>query len=123
MLKAYKNRILDYSKKVLVYKNLHNNLYNVKQNNKVIAQGYDFMLTNVETSINEKSRLRVIKTNTKNVHAYLVGYLANDIMYTYLKENRITYNPYVNSNFICNNEKFFNSDKVYISKDGVFNVS
>lgn len=65
MLKTYKNRKIDYTKCVYVYKNLHNNLYSLKQDGKIVANGYDFFLNNVETKINEVDRLKVIKNNKK----------------------------------------------------------
>ena len=65
MLKSYKNRKINYDKPIYIYKNLHNGLYSLKQDEKIVAHGYDFFLSNVETKINESGRLKVIKNKQK----------------------------------------------------------
>lgn len=123
MLKTYKNRKIDYTKCVYVYKNLHNGLYSLKQNEKVVAHGYDFFLNNVETKINEAGRLKVIKDKQKNVHAFIIGYLDNRLNYNIISKNKISYNPYEDSHFKCNGVEFIRSLLVYVSKEGVFDVN
>lgn len=123
MLKSYKNRTIDYTKCVYVYKNLHNGLYSLKQNGKVVANGYNFFLNNVETKINESGRLKVIKNKQKNVHAFIIGYLDNKLNYDFIFKNKISYNPYKDNCFKCNGVDFFKSLLIYVNKEGVFDVS
>ena len=92
---SYKGRSIDYSKPVMIYKNLHNGLFSVKQGGLVVAHIDSVLLANVSFKVNESGRNRVIKEKKKNVHAFIVGYILN-VNHTpaSLLKRSITYNPY-----------------------------
>lgn len=77
-LKSFRKRKIDYSKKVFVYRNLHNKYYpySLKQNGFVVARAKSIMLTDCDFVVHEKGRQRVLKTKTKNVHAYVKGFVS-----------------------------------------------
>ena len=66
--KRYK---IDYSKPVKVYKNLHKDCWSIQQNGLVKAHSDEINLFDCKFLVNEKDRQRVIKTNRKNVHAFV----------------------------------------------------
>ena len=100
---SYKNRTIDFNKKVKIYKNLHNGLFSVMQNSLVVAHVESFLLNNVVFKVNESGRQRVIKEKKKNVHAFITGILksVNEEHALIFKGqlSPITYNPYKASNF------------------------
>lgn len=77
LYQSYKNRSIDFNKQVKIYKNLHNGLFSVIQNNLVVAHIESFTLNNVVFKVNESGRQRVIKEKKKNVHAFICGLLVN----------------------------------------------
>lgn len=71
----FKGRHIDYTKPVKIYKNLHNGMFSIRQNNLVIGHCEQFVLSNPTYKVNEKARQAVIQTGQKNVHSFLVGYI------------------------------------------------
>lgn len=117
---SYKGRSIDYSKPVMLYKNLHNGLFSVKQDGLVVAHLESVLLSNVSFKVNESGRNRVIREQKKNVHAYIVGYILNvNSTPMSLLRRAITYNPYKygyfyfkddNSNAILNKDNLVYCD-------------
>lgn len=113
---SYKGRSIDYSKPVMLYKNLHNGLFSVKQGGLVVAHIESVLLTSVSFKVNESGRIRVIREQKKNVHAYIVGYIlnVNSTPMSLLKRS-ITYNPYKYGYFYFkddNNKAILNKDNL-----------
>lgn len=98
---SFKGRKIDTSKKVMIYKNLHNGKFSVRQNNLVVAHVDSVILTDVHFKINEAGRKRVITEKKKNVHAFIVGFIeaVNSCRITGGKR-AITYNPYKYKTFV-----------------------
>lgn len=92
---TYKDRKIDFNKPVMIYKNLHNGLFSVKQGGLVVAHIESVLLASVSFKVNESGRNRVIREQKKNVHAFIVGYILN-VNHTpaSLLKRVITYNPY-----------------------------
>lgn len=92
---SYKGRKIDFNKPVMIYKNLHNGLFSVKQGGLVVAHLDSVLLVNVSFKVNESGRERVIREKKKNVHAFIVGYIVS-VNHTpaSLLKRAITYNPY-----------------------------
>lgn len=69
---GYKNREVKtkYSK---VYFNLHKHVFSVKQGKYVVLHTEGVYLTDVNFSVNENDRQRVLTEGRKNVHAYVNG--------------------------------------------------
>lgn len=76
----FKDRKLDYNKPVKIYRYLNRKgyIFSIMQNNKVVAHTDFFVVKNPEFKINKSGKNRVLKTNERNVHAFIVGYLGND---------------------------------------------
>lgn len=106
---SYKNRSIDFNKQVKIYKNLHNGLFSVMQNNLVVAHIESFTLNNVVFKVNESGRQRVIKEKKKNVHAFICGLLVDvNQALSQDKLSTISYNPYKASNFYFKGDNNFN---------------
>ena len=88
--KRYK---IDYSKPVKVYKNLHKDCWSIQQNGLVKAHSDEINLFDCKFLVNEKDRQRVIKTNRKNVHAFVVGHIWDT---PFDLSRQVKYNPYNN---------------------------
>jgi len=100
----------DGSKAVQVYKNLHKDCWSVRQSGKVVAHMDYICLKHCSFKVSEKGRDRVRKEGSKNVHAYIRGFIpksGNDITKweNFLEKedyvaHEITYNPYENDTFV-----------------------
>ena len=98
---------IDRTKKVFVYKNLHQDCWSIKQDGLVKVHATEINLYNCNFKINTKGRKRVLKEKKKNVHAGICGYIVHpepeyacwdDCSDDSLDE--ITYNPYKNTSFV-----------------------
>lgn len=91
----YKDRSLDFSKPVRVYKNLNNGMMSIQQGGKVIAYSKSVTLKNVSFKVNEGGRQRVIRERQKNVHAYACGFIVDfEPLNEQPIKSPISYNPY-----------------------------
>ena len=115
---SYKNRKIDLLQKVMVYKNLHNGLFSIKQSGLVVAHVKNLVLTNVSFSVSESGRQRVIKEKRKNVHSFVIGEIV-DINRKFINVDdssvAISYNPYKFNYFynkITNEEVQLNSKQM-----------
>ena len=98
---SFKGRKIDTSKQVLIYKNLHNGLFSVKQNGLVVAHVHSIVLKNGFFDVNQAGRNRVIKEKKKNVHAYVKGFIVSiNTVWQNEQKRLVTYNPYNNEHFI-----------------------
>lgn len=91
----YKNRTLDLSKPVRVYKNLNNGMMSIQQNGKVVCHTDYVTLRDVFFKVNETSRQRAIRDKQRNVHAFACGLVVNfDAQAITTDGNDISYNPF-----------------------------
>jgi len=92
--------------KFYCYWNLHKNVFSVKYKGKVIAHLTNFYGKNCEFRVSEKGRQRVLKEQSKNVHAYVVcdSYAEGDVNilspFRLDIEGRARYNPYKGPTFV-----------------------
>lgn len=103
MIKNYKNRTIDYTKPVRVYRNLHNKCYSIQQNGIVVAHADEINLKICKFIINKAGQARVRREKTKNVHAFIEGYVAGRIHNTKQRKNkwkRVYYTPYQFDTFV-----------------------
>lgn len=86
--------------RVFVYRNLHRKCYSVKslKTGRVIAHVDSIDLVNVTFKVSEAGRQRVLKTRQKNVHAGVVGYIADVSLLC--QSTKVTYNPYKWTSFV-----------------------
>lgn len=99
---SYKNRKLDFNQPVEVYRclNRKGKIYSLRQNGLVVGHTSKVVIANPEFIINPSGKLRCIKENKRNVHAYVKGFVQNykDIrMSKYL--GMLVYNPYKHKSF------------------------
>lgn len=101
--------------RVFVYRNLHQDCWSVKskETGRVVAHADRVELSDVEFKVSETGRQRVLREQSKNVHAGLVGTLENFHSRgeeypsaTYINGTdsdskvSITYNPYKYAHFV-----------------------
>jgi hypothetical protein len=106
----FKNRKIDYNKKVYIYRNLHDNTgsktYSIRQNGLVVGHTNQIMLGSVNFKVNQSGREKVLKTKNKNVHAFIIGDIIESGMgmsADSVLPVKITYNPYKNKTFVREN--------------------
>ena len=102
--KAYKGREIDLTKPVKVYKNLHNGMFSVQQDGKVVAHVSTIDLVDVTFKVSEAGRQRVLTERKKNVHAFVVGLVVDvnavTTADTQCRGVRVSYNPYKSGKFL-----------------------
>lgn len=104
---AYKNRHIDLSKPIQVYRNLHKKAYSVRQFGLVVAHAQRLCLSNCKFIVNSAGQARTRKERKKYVHAWIEGFYSTSGMGTTAARNdlrsEIRYNPYRDDTFICDN--------------------
>ena len=106
MLVEYKKRNWDLTKKVKVYRNLHQACLSIQAYCKD-AKGYrvwshcyggNYILEDIDTQVNERNRQKVIRDKSKNVHAFITGIWTGRT--TDITTNKtLYYNPYKQDRF------------------------
>lgn len=96
-MKPYKNREINYSQPVQIYRNLHKNCWSIRQKSKVVAHCDTLNLTQCKFYVNEDGRQWVVANKKKIVHAYVTGFLTDKVVDCGLK---VRYNPYQHKQFI-----------------------
>ena len=104
--------------KFYIYRNLRTGGFSVRYRGLVIDRAFTLVAENVEFKVNELGRLKVIKERQKNVHAFVVADKYNAKKYPFLQKDkvdnldRITYNPYTDTQFKCNGKKINTATKI-----------
>lgn len=96
---------IDPTKKVRVYRNLHKGCYSVQQNGRVKCHVDCITLEDANLIVHEKGRDKVRKERVKNVHAFIDGYLPENVQDSVNQYERhfwheIYYNPYKTDRWI-----------------------
>lgn len=88
--------------KVKVYWNLHKKVFSVQHKGIVIAHMKEIYLSLPTFKVSEAGRQRVLRTQKKNVHAFVEGWWNPGGCYpgTVTDAVRMTYNPYRFSTFV-----------------------
>lgn len=92
--------LINHLKPVKVYRNLHKNCYSVQQDGLVKGHFKELAIKNPKFLVRSIGRELVRKTQRKNVHAFVIGYLENFVGLRAVSGNRVTYDPYKNDSFI-----------------------
>ena len=103
MLYLFRNREIEFGQTFKVYRNLNNSMFSIVATtgifkNKVVAHADAICLNNVTFKISEPSRLRACKEKVRNVHAWAVGTIDNDLIPS-AQLSAISYNPFFNNSF------------------------
>ena len=96
------HRLINPIEKVMVYWNLHKKCFSVKQKGKVVAHTNYVELIYPSYRVSQSGRNRVLREQRKNVHAYVVGYVAKtpNTSIHFGNVKLVRYNPYENENFV-----------------------
>lgn len=104
--------------KFYIYRNLRTGGFSVRYKGRIIERLHTFSAYGVQFKVNELGRQRVIKEKQKNVHAFVVADKYKKKMYPIIHVNlvdkfsRITYNPYRDSSFMCDNKILHMAEEV-----------
>ena len=89
--------------KVDIYWNSRKRLFSVRscETGLVIAHVPEFVLLSAKLKVSEAGRQRVLRTQKKNVHAYLRGeWVHREVKDTHvLTHKRVSYNPFISESF------------------------
>jgi hypothetical protein len=90
--------------RVAVYFNLHRNIFSIQSREKgdygkVIAHKDSVVIKSPKFVVRQAGREKVLRDRAKNVHAFVVGYLVDEVD-TRNPSKDITYNPYQYSTFV-----------------------
>ena len=97
---SYKGRSINVNIKAMVYKNLHNGMFSIRQNGLVVAHVDSVVLSPALFKVNQSGRQRVLVEKKKNVHAFVVGYIeAVNVEIETSEMTAVSYNPYKFNNF------------------------
>lgn len=118
MIIPFKNREIDYNKKVYVYRCLHKPgyIYSIKQFGKVVGHTSNLILNDVRFKIVKSGKEKAIETGVRNVHALINGYItdcnkSNDII------GELKYYPFSEDNFMCEGIEIEKCNKVTIDNN------
>lgn len=107
--------------KVFVYFNLHKKVWSVKalegeRKGRVIQHAVELKLRDVTFKVSEAGRQRVLAEKRKNVHAGVVGYIADDIS-EFTMHQQVSYNPYKAGHFYnkASGEPVYKAPAVYMA--------
>jgi hypothetical protein len=98
---SYKNRTIDETIPIQVYRNLSKKGYrwSVRQNGLVVAHTNSIYLKDCKFVVNERGRQWVLKNKIKTVHAYVEGiYQVNRPRVKFVQP--VFYNPYAYKSFM-----------------------
>lgn len=123
MIRPYKNRTIDPTLPVEVYRNLHRKLLSIRQANLVVGHAKQLSLENVLFIVNEKQRDRARREQVRNVHAFVKGTLLPEHFSVnherFPNIDRIFYQPYLYDSFVDSDGKRVDgAPYVYIEADG-----
>lgn len=98
MIIPFKDRTVDPSKKIWVYRNLHaktpEQKYSIRQNGLVVGHTNNLIMSNCEFRVGQKGRERVLRTGQKNVHSFIVGEISDFLPHNSDNWRAVRYNPY-----------------------------
>ena len=118
--------MIDLSKRVYVYYNLHKKVWSVRQSGKVVQHTNSIMLKDCRFLVGKAGREKVLREKKKNVHAGGSGYVGEVI--PFLEREiafDVTYNPYKYDSFVdrIDREPVTHSDYSYLEcGDGWRNI-
>lgn len=96
--------MIDESKRVYVYFNLHKRCWSVRQDGRIVKHAYKVLLRDCKYLVGQAGRKKVLKDKRKNVHAGVSGYLVDHVPNVPEACNEVTYNPYKYKTFVSKDE-------------------
>jgi len=98
--------MIDKSKRVYVYFNLHKKVYSVRQSGIVVCHTKSILLERCRFLVGESGRKKVLREGKKNVHAGVSGYVVDRVPCIPRSECAVTYNPYKYESFVSQQDPF-----------------
>lgn len=86
--------------KSYIYRNLHKDCWSVSDGRKVLYHARALELREVTFKVRKGGRANVLRTNCKNVHAFVVGEVELSVTVSRAGGVEVTYNPYKNESFV-----------------------
>lgn len=104
-IKSFKGRNVEQGKNVKVYFDLHRKTFSIQIGQLVHGKADALTLKNASFKVNEKDRMKVVKTGVKNVHAKVHGeiYVGCQMNEEFLKTDgyrEAAYNPFKYESFV-----------------------
>lgn len=97
--------MIDKTKRVYVYYNLHKKCWSVRQSGRIVAHTNEILLKDCKFMVSQAGRARVLKDKRKNVHAGVSGYFV-DLIPACRIYHELTYNPYKHETFVSREDPF-----------------
>lgn len=122
MIQRYKDRELAEGNTVDVYRNLHNNLFSIRDRKSglVVAHGEGFKIHDAITKVSEAGRQRVIKEGRRNVHAYITGVYGGELEQEAIDE--VYYQPFKQNCFTINGEPVTQLEAVLFTEGKAYKI-
>ena len=98
--------MIDKSKRVYVYFNLHKKVYSVRQSGRIVEHTKHILLKDCRFLVGKAGREKVLQERRKNVHAGVSGYLADNVPSVPSSGCQVTYNPYKFESFVSCDDTF-----------------
>ncbi len=92
--------MIDPTKRVYVYFNLHKKCWSVRQGGRIVEYTKAVFLKDCRYLVGQAGRKRVLREKKKNVHAGVSGYSVDYVVGIPEKAKEITYNPYKHKTFV-----------------------
>ena len=110
---------IDRTKTVEVYKNLHKQMWSVRQGGKVLEHCETIMLRDCRFVVQPAGRAKVLRERKKNVHAFIRGYVSSIATANaeYTTSRVVTYNPYKYPHFYCKEDERKIASADYVDLD------
>lgn len=116
--------------KVDVYRNLHQQVWSIRHRGRVLTHAPSVVIHDAKFIVQQAGRLRVLQEKRKNVHAFVRGFISEQMELPFLNSHyqEVTYNPYLYSTFVdLDLNPIFeaklviltNSQKCYILKESI----
>jgi hypothetical protein len=81
IIQKYKNREVDFSAPVDMYRCLNRSgfCFSLRQRGKVVGHTTDVVIKNCTLVVNRSGKNKALKTQQRNVHAFVRGYLSEEV--------------------------------------------
>jgi len=115
-MQQYKNRVLNVNEPVEFYRCLNRKgfIFSIRQDGKVVGHTDKIILKDCDLIINKSGKDRCIRTQSRNVHAFIRGYIGtiDDIQNS--PSFILNYNPYEDISFNIQGSEVNKAKTVYI---------
>jgi hypothetical protein len=121
-MEIFKGRVLDRNQKVDFYRCLNRKgfTFSIKQNGKVVAHTDKIVLKDCELIVNKSGKKRCIETKSRNVHAFIRGFIGQTddikLSFSYI----LNYNPYKETGFNIQGTEIDKCDVAYIQGNNIY---